>query len=970
MWFSLPVGLLVGSAFVIPPTSLPFRTARWAPPGRWQCQIKRTMSVDDDNANDIFSRQDQVEKWIQKVNESNPSIMIKLGEAFRTGSEESWLVLVPKEYQDELAMENADFTKFFGCAKSALREADLTDAEMAKNICLWVRSLLDELSRRTTSSNTGGGAKDDSTEESVTSASPTKASLIDLAKVVRRAQKVLGGMEPDIYYMYLTPRDNNKERKANIDLIYEAIDKDKKWTSVTFLLQRSPEGKTLNANAHVDEQNMVDSEALRVAFVELGLAKKNVEDIVKDLNMAGGVMASESERAENVTTYVPGSLYLDDLVELSGMEGGLDFENSPKKSVALVVAGESGSGKSTFCPYGVKRLVAETEQARDRTGVIYVAIDENTKISLGEDATDDTSVLLRMVCSECLKHFDDKDKKAEKKKKVNKKPNEENEDDVLDEAYEIVSTLSSKLNEKRNEGARKVFDGLVENFFIDQKIKELTLWWEGRKSDLRMDGLVIVVDEVGRSRRLARGLIDIARTIVKDVVPSRAKKCKIVLAGTGLDEVDDKFQVLTEITDPGKAQIVVTQRVNLTSGAFGKVLKNNAIQKEEVLQGTISSVLSENVRMLTEAIVPCMTCEPLTLRYNGPFAGKDLRRDHRIAAGSSTFFMNYAARVFVNENGLKMSTRGDLDRLLESAFLFFVREAIEGLVAYDDGYDNLIGSARKSLLEELKDKEDKIDERIFSYGLANRDEPTSKAMRFLSCFGSAFELIKGDGMGFENAVSVHLSRLSASLGRRHVGTYVVQAAVPNGDRRSDMKVLEKEVSEIRSMFPNAKRDFGKKDWSLTLVRNVTNTGGPDTMELQIDVSGRKLRGYVDIYGYTSLEDGQQDVKIKKAAISLGRSPDDLGLSTWKEEKRYREEAMFVDSCLVEFVELMRKAFGFEIGIRKRVIVIKECASAVRGLRSWKRVLGGGVMVWTLDFLQPTCLFPQLLTSTEKDDGNM
>ena len=555
------------------------------------------------------------------------------------------------------------------------------------------------------------------------------------------------------------------------------------------------------------------------------------------------------------------------------------------------------------------------------------------------------------------------------------KPNEENEDDVLDEAYDLVSTLSSKLSEERNEGARKVFDGLVKEFFDQQKSKDLTSWWEGRRSDLCLDGLVVVVDGVGRSRRLARGLIDIARKIVEDVVdgavlPARAKKCKLVLAGTGLDEVEQDFQDMTEITDPGKAQIVVTKRVNLTSGAFGKVLKNNAIQKEEVLQGTISSVLSENVRMLTEAIVPCMTCEPLTLRYNGPFVDKDLRRDHRIAAGSSTFFMNYAARVFVNENGLKMSTRGDLDRLLQSAFLFFVREAIEGLVAYDDGYDNLIGSARKSLLEELKDKEDVVDERIFSYGLANRDEPTSKAMRFLSCLGSAFELIKGDGMGFENAVSVHLSRLSASLGRRHVGTYVVQAAVPNGDRRSDMKVLEKEVSEIRSMFPNAKRDFGKKDWSLTLVRNVTNTGGPDTMELQIDVSGRKLRGYVDIYGYTSLEDGQQDVKIKKAAISLGRSPDDLGLSTWKEEKRYREEAMFVDSCLVEFVELMRKAFGFEIGIRKRVIVIKECASTVRGLRSWERVLGGGVMVWTLDFLQPTCLFPQLLTSTEKDDGNM
>ena len=32
--------------------------------------------------------------------------------------------------------------------------------------------------------------------------------------------------------------------------------------------------------------------------------------------------------------------------------------------------------------------------------------------------------------------------------------------------------------------------------------------------------------------------------------PASSKKCKIVPAGIGLDELDEKFQELTEITDP------------------------------------------------------------------------------------------------------------------------------------------------------------------------------------------------------------------------------------------------------------------------------------------------------------------------------------------------------------------------------------------------------------------------------------
>ena len=50
-------------------------------------------------------------------------------------------------------------------------------------------------------------------------------------------------------------------------------------------------------------------------------------------------------------------------------------------------------------------------------------------------------------------------------------------------------------------------------------------------------------------------MIYCSRKIVEDVVDG-AKKCKLVLRWNEvLTKVDDEFQEMTEITDPGKAQI-------------------------------------------------------------------------------------------------------------------------------------------------------------------------------------------------------------------------------------------------------------------------------------------------------------------------------------------------------------------------------------------------------------------------------
>ena len=127
------------------------------------------------------------------------------------------------------------------------------------------------------------------------------------------------------------------------------------------------------------------------------------------------------------------------------------------------------------------------------------------------------------------------------------------------------------------------------------------------------------MDEAGRDRKLVRGLVDIGRELVDEVVrgtkgkfglPPRAKKCMIALAGAGLDVVDEAFQEAFEITDPDKAAVVIAERVDFKSPDFAAYL--GEVKSDEILEGTISSVLSENSRMLAKAILPSLNCEPLT----------------------------------------------------------------------------------------------------------------------------------------------------------------------------------------------------------------------------------------------------------------------------------------------------------------------------------------------------------------------
>ena len=247
----------------------------------------------------------------------------------------------------------------------------------------------------------------------------------------------------------------------------------KNCTEISFSVRRKGETEDQTRNLFPDQDNMVEAEAVRKAFVDLGLAPKTNRELVEELvDILESSLTLESEYHEN-------------LVELSGTED-MGFAESPGKSRVVIVAGESGSGKTTFSQYGIKRLAAE-ESVRNSTAVIYYSLTKEVgnMFKIVEEDLSDEDALIRMLISQSLRRFSDS--QGEK-------------NSAEEAAYNLVGSLSSVLNKKRNIVARDLFDESIQRFFSEKPEKprrEGLEWWEGRRSNLVLDG---TGHRIGRGR--------------------------------------------------------------------------------------------------------------------------------------------------------------------------------------------------------------------------------------------------------------------------------------------------------------------------------------------------------------------------------------------------------------------------------------------------------------------------------------
>ena len=256
------------------------------------------MSVEDDDTEGnptIFKREKQVRNWLKTVEEENPSVIPNLKDCFGAGPvDEAWLALFHQEYQNKLSDESIpglNFTAFLDVAKSYLvsvREKEVKDAILAKQICRWIDSLCIALIRNADATSVSDGRADGgasverkSSEESAPKKRKAKKTLIEAESEAR--QLVLQDDSVEDFDMTLYARD--KSGRSFIDLLSrttESFKETEKWRLISFRLHRFGKPSEI-ADVFCDEENLLDAEDLRLAFGKLGLSRKTKKDRVKEL---------------------------------------------------------------------------------------------------------------------------------------------------------------------------------------------------------------------------------------------------------------------------------------------------------------------------------------------------------------------------------------------------------------------------------------------------------------------------------------------------------------------------------------------------------------------------------------------------------------------------------------------------------------------------------------------------------------
>lgn len=646
------------------------------------------------------------------------------------------------------------------------------------------------------------------------------------------------------------------------------------------------------------------------------------------------------------------------------------FSADVTKCAAVVIAGESGSGKSWFAK---NWLPNEHPDAY----FIYHELDDGDA-KFDTHAEDPPDEALAFACHRAmikLKGYCDTP------------------------LYGFISAVLEENNILRNQLARRKVEEMILKALSGNATTRK--WWEDskeRKAVHTLEKLIIIVDEVGKSPELARGIVDDVRNICNSILDrGLAKKAILVLVGSGLDghigedSLDYDGSNLNFGTDPSKSDVIVLEGPNL---AGRKDI--SGILVEDIENGTYSRVLATNTRMLTRGIIPVLKCNMNTLlvRPNN-LSGR------RVELGSTNVVMDYAARVYISLNGLSRSFNKDPKRfnsMLLQQFRLLVNGEINRVrfeekrqtkLKHNPAFDCSFRVLRREYHNVLK------------LGLITADVlKTSQALRYLACEGQAAPLDAQDGVGFEIVLQHHLVRLcmAENDARRekhddargvkddeHCSEYfssryaLAQAWPPSSTTKEGLDTEEAVLNEVNDRYGNertkarhqpdayeiAKLLENKDDYDLVLRQSVSNAQGADVMVLSRRGTEEAT---VDLYQakhYSKLPSRGSKHTID-AFASLGVLYDPKSGSFDTKPKTGSAGYSFLGTQV--FVNELSDALKIGVKVRKRVVVFSKEWSSFLSTTSWNDfdfeaaafckntetgTGGSNVWIWTREMLEPT-----------------
>jgi hypothetical protein len=653
------------------------------------------------------------------------------------------------------------------------------------------------------------------------------------------------------------------------------------------------------------------------------------------------------------------------------------------KGAALVVTGESGSGKSWFAKYFVPNKLG-----KDDTAHIYYTLSDEDVANFQPEKSDPT---VRHACKVGMHHLDSMG--------MSSTP-----------VYEYVSELSSRINSERNREARKLLKSIISKVLKDSK--DASTWWEATESPVTVKKLIVVVDEVGKAPGLARGLVDEVRNFYDDITGrGRAEKVLLVLVGSGLDHHirDDTldFEIKTKAdeefkssmasfgTDPRKSNVIVLKGPDLKEGGTFC-----GVATKDITEGTYSRVLATNTRMLTRGIMPIFKSSIL---MQG--TGTELSMRRRVL-GSTNIVMDYAARVYVDLNGLQRLDASALESVLLTQFRLLMHAKLK---SQGGGLLKQLNPVFQGIMNDLRptptDFEDTLNRGLITADFAN----TSNALCYLACGGRTAPLDAQDGIAFEIILQHHLVRLSQACHNRNIqqeqdpnqrskkenekasedeiyfcGQYDLRQAWPPSSSKGDGRLVTcRDVEdELAARYDGCQDDDhddadvdvtkivelvgNKAKFDLVMRQTVSNVQGADVLVLSkadavISLDMYQAKHYKTIPGPTTKS-------IKSAFSSLGVAivGDDI------HTEPVTGSAGFSYLGTRRFAESLKQKLGTKVLIRKRVLVFSKDWEALSSQTGWgtfkfEKAYEKGLMLWTREMMEPTISVLDYVPSSSQDD---
>mmetsp|Transcript_32278 Transcript_32278/g.78752 ORF Transcript_32278/g.78752 Transcript_32278/m.78752 type:complete len:908 (-) Transcript_32278:358-3081(-) len=597
-------------------------------------------------------------------------------------------------------------------------------------------------------------------------------------------------------------------------------------------------------------------------------------------------------------------------VQYNGNDGEAfqpDMNAQTDKSYAVVVAGESGSGKSVLSCLLAKKydylpvyllLAAKPKKEEDCDGAQSQKARIDVDVSQAFNSKPELEFpLLHGMLRTQLQHYPDTNSHT-------------------DSAVTTLCDIKAKLNVSRNRWAQEVLTTALASFKINDNARN---WIEGSWTyDYRPDKVAIILDEA-TDIDLVEGLIETVKDVTTDLKKRLAKeRLLLVLTGTGLDAIRYPGRIGT---NPDYAKLIkVEGPANLDT--LKDKLQSEVL--EAAASGLFSKVMMTNTRMLFRSVIPILQSE--IFHVDGNFVEKGAKKqrlEKRLTdIASLGRVMDHGPRFYVTQNSVGDLDGGARDSLLKDAFMYHLIGAVEAVKDRSENQSSVRTFAdsylqdAKGIREEITCKDKSMD--IFSRGIATRFG-TSRALKYLSCFGLTCELRIGWGDEFEELTALHYMRLMQVQGYEVHRATLKYSWPPKSNKGSD-KITEKEIVKLKKKLDQQKREeFSfKVDQDIEKVCIVFSQGTPSAQGA--DVLALRKTGEVFVLEaiqckHTSASAGQEVMKKWWSSLGIAYKASDsswdwaptegsagysyTGLNSFREllEERLKEPVIFGDRIM-------------------------------------------------------------------------